>query len=45
MTSKKLKFENFKVEKLSDSQQKAIKGGDGETGPIDPNQLKGTGTP
>jgi natural product precursor len=42
MTGKKLKFEDFRVEKLSKDQLKVVKGGDGE-GPIDPNQLKGTG--
>ncbi|SHM06553.1 rSAM-modified peptide [Flavobacterium pectinovorum] len=40
MASKKIKLEDFEVEKLSNNQQKEIKGGDGE-GPIDPNQLKG----
>ena len=39
MTSKKLKFEDFGVEKQSNSQQKAIKGGDGD-GPIDPTKEK-----
>jgi len=42
MAIKKLKFEDFGVEKLSSGQQKAIKGGDGD-GPIDPTKEKGTG--
>jgi hypothetical protein len=39
MAIKKLKFEDFGVEKLSTSQQKAINGGDGE-GTIDPTKEK-----
>jgi hypothetical protein len=40
--SKKSKFEDFGVEKLSNDQKKVIRGGD-DGGPVDPNRLKGTG--
>lgn len=40
MVNKKSKFEDFRIEKLSDSQQKVVRGGDGE-GPVDPTKLKG----
>ncbi|MDW8849784.1 rSAM-modified peptide [Flavobacterium sp. MMLR14_040] len=43
MATKKLKFEDFDIEKISKNQQKTIKGGDGED--IDPNKLKGLGNP
>lgn len=39
MAIKKLKFEDFKIEKLSNTQQEAIKGGDGEV-IIDPTKEK-----
>ena len=44
MTTKKLKFEDFDIEKISKNQQKTIKGGDGDD-IIDPNKLKGIGNP
>ncbi|TDO83629.1 hypothetical protein EV143_10165 [Flavobacterium chryseum] len=42
MKDNKLKLEDFGIEKLSNNQQKIVKGGDGE-GTIDPNKEKGTG--
>jgi hypothetical protein len=44
MVNKKLKFENFKNEKLSKNQQKAIQGGDDPTGPIEPGRGNGKGS-
>lgn len=43
MEIKKLKFEDFTIDKLSVDQQKVVKGGDGEGPIIDPTILKGTG--
>ncbi|WP_264535916.1 rSAM-modified peptide [Flavobacterium sp. N1736] len=43
MANKKLKFEDFELEKISNGQKKAIKGGDGEVTTIDPNQVGDNG--
>ena len=39
MINTKSKFEDFRTEKISKSQQKAVRGGDGED--VDPTKIKG----
>ena len=47
MKNSRLTFEDFTTEQITKSQQKTIKGGDGEpqTTPVDPSKTGGTGFP
>jgi natural product precursor len=40
MANQKLKFEDFEQEKLSKTQQKTVRGGDGENAPTEPGRSK-----
>ena len=43
MESKKLKFEDFKTERITKNHQKMVRGGDGPTGGEDPKEDDPTG--